>query len=96
MWKLPAVVASLDALLDRLADEGADTYALRDDRGYAAFALLQLRRFEEAVGQFRALGALADAGPWDYYEQPRLTFLAQRGIAVQAMAKGKGVKAPTR
>ncbi|WP_204763481.1 DUF4034 domain-containing protein [Lentzea nigeriaca] len=96
MWKSPAVVASLDALLDRLADEGADTYALRDDRGYAAFALMQLQRFEEAVGQFRALGALADAGPWDYYEVPRLTFLAQRGVAVQKMAKGKGIKAPVR
>ncbi|WP_246292719.1 DUF4034 domain-containing protein [Lentzea indica] len=96
MWKAPSVVASLDALLDRLVDEGADTHALRDDRGYAAFALIQLDRFEEAVGQFRALGALADAGPWDYFEEPRITFLSLRGTAVKAAAKGKGVKAPAR
>lgn len=95
-WKLPAVVASLDALLSRLADEGADTYALRNDRGYAAFGLIQLERFEEAVGQFRALGALADAGPWDYFEEPRITFLSMRGIAVKAAAKGKGVRASAR
>jgi hypothetical protein len=96
MWKSPAVVSSLDALLARLADEGADTYALRDDRGYAIYALLELQRFEEAVGQFRALGALADAGPWDYFSEPRLKFLGMRGIAVKAAAKGKGVKAPVR
>jgi hypothetical protein len=96
MWRLPEVVGALDALLHRLADEGADTYALRDDRGYAAYALIQLERFEEAVGQFRALGALADAGPWDYYEEPALTFLSMRGVAVKAAAKGKGVKAPAR
>jgi hypothetical protein len=96
VWKTPAVVASLDALLDRLADQGSDTYSVRDDRGYAAFALMRLQRFEEAVGQFRALGALADAGPWDYSEQPRLVFLAFRGAAVKAMARGKGVKAPVR
>ncbi|MEV6241801.1 DUF4034 domain-containing protein [Lentzea sp. NPDC051838] len=96
MFRAPEVVASLDALLDRLDDEGASTYSLRDDRGYAAFALIQLHRFEEAVGQFRALGALADAGPWDYFAEPRLTFLSLRGIAVKAMARGKGVKAPAR
>ncbi|MFJ5988504.1 DUF4034 domain-containing protein [Lentzea sp. NPDC092896] len=96
MWKSPAVVGSLDALLARLADEGADTYALRDDRGYAIYALLELQRFEEAVGQFRALGAMADAGPWDYFSDPRLKFLSLRGIAVKAAAKGKGVKAPVR
>jgi hypothetical protein len=79
MWKSPAVAGSLDALLARLADEGADTYALRDDRGYAIYALLELQRFEEAVGQFRALGALADAGPWDYFSEPRLKFLSLRG-----------------
>ncbi|MFS8102998.1 DUF4034 domain-containing protein [Lentzea alba] len=95
-WKLPEVVGALDALLDRLADEGADTYAVRDDRGYAAYALIQLERFEEAVGQFRALGALADAGPWDYYEEPGLKFLSLRGVAVKAAAKGKGVKARAR
>jgi hypothetical protein len=96
MWKSPAVVGSLDALLARLADEGAGTYALRDDRGYAIYALLELQRFEEAVGQFRALGAMADAGPWDYFTDPRLKFLSLRGIAVKAAAKGKGVKAPVR
>ncbi|GLY49379.1 DUF4034 domain-containing protein [Lentzea sp. NBRC 102530] len=96
MWKDPSVVRSLDALLDRLADEGADTYALRHDRGYAIFGLMQLRRFEEAVGQFRALGAVVDAGPWDYFEDPRLSFLSVRGKAITEMAKGRGVKAPAR
>jgi hypothetical protein len=96
MWKAPALVASLDALLGRLVDEGAGTHALRDDRGYAAFGLIKLDRFEEAVGQFRALGELADAGPWDYFEDPRLTFLSLRGVAVKAVAKGKGIKAPVR
>ncbi|MFI6101567.1 DUF4034 domain-containing protein [Lentzea sp. NPDC051213] len=96
MWKSPQVVGALDALLERLADQGADTYSVRDDRGYAAYALIELERFEEAVGQFRALGALADAGPWDYYGDPRLTFLSLRGTAVKALGKGKGVKAPAR
>ncbi|MGW6934876.1 DUF4034 domain-containing protein [Lentzea sp. NPDC054927] len=96
MWKTPSVVASLDALLKRLADEGSDTYAVRDDRGYAAFGLIRLERFEEALGQFRALGTLADAGPWDYFEEPRITFLSLRGVAIKAVAKGKGIKAPVR
>lgn len=96
MWKSPEVVASLDSLLDRLADEGADTYAVRDDRGYAIYALIQLHRFEEALGQFRALGALADAGPWNYFEEPRLSFLSMRSVVIKAAAKGKGIKAPVR
>lgn len=96
VWKTPSVVASLDALLNRLVDEGADTQVLRSDRGYAAFALIRLDRFEEAVGQFRAMGELADAGPWRYAETPRLTFLSLRSMAVKAVSKGKGVKAPVR
>ncbi len=96
MWRSPSVVGSLDSLLARLDDEGADTYALRDDRGYAAFGLVQLERFEEAVGQFRVLGAFADAGPWDCFEDPRIAFLSLRGIAVKAVAKGKGLRAAIR
>ncbi|MET9228024.1 DUF4034 domain-containing protein [Lentzea sp. NPDC003310] len=96
VWGLPSVVGALDSLLRRLADEGADTYALRDDRGYAIYGLVELQRFEEALGQFRALGALADAGPWDYFAEPRLKFLSLRGAVVRAVAKGKGVKASAR
>ncbi|HUQ55365.1 DUF4034 domain-containing protein [Lentzea sp.] len=89
MWRVPSVVGAVDSLLARLEDEGSGTSSVRDDRGYAAFGLIQLGRFEEAVGQFRALGALADAGPWDCFEEPRITFLSLRGIAVRGAAKGK-------
>ncbi|MFD9699565.1 DUF4034 domain-containing protein [Lentzea sp. NPDC059081] len=87
MWRAPSVVGALDSLLARLEDEGADTASVRDDRGYAAFGLVQLGRFEEALGQFRALGACADAEPWSGFEEPRITFLSVRGMAVRGMGK---------
>lgn len=96
MWRRDCVVAALDALVARLEDEGADTRVLRSDRGYAAFGLVQLGRFEEAVAQFRALGALADAGPWDLFEEPRITFLSLRGLAVRGAVKGKRARAGAR
>ncbi len=91
MWRAPEVVAALDALIARLADEGADTVAVRSDRGYAIFALLKLRRFDEAVAQFRALGAQADAAPWDYFEMPVITFLSMRGDAMKGASKAARV-----
>ncbi|SDG31785.1 hypothetical protein SAMN05216553_10795 [Lentzea fradiae] len=89
MWRRAAVVRAVDVLVARLEDEGADTGVLRGDRGYAAFGLVQLGRYEEAVGQFRALGAFADGGPWEMFEEPRIAFLTLRGMAVRAAVKGK-------
>lgn len=87
MWTSAPVVASLDALLARLADEGADTAAVREDRGYAIIALMKLRRFDEAVAQFRALGVYADTAPWAYFELPVVTFLSMRGDAMKGASK---------
>lgn len=91
VWQAPEVLAALDVLLARLADEGADTVAVRDDRGYAIHALLKLRRFDEAVGQFRALGPHADAAPWSYFEMPVITFLSRRGDAMKGASKAARV-----
>lgn len=90
-WTAPAVVASLDSLLARLADQGSDTYLVREDRAYAIYALLELRRFDEAVGQFRALGALADAGPWSYSDMPLISFLTLRREAMKGASRAARV-----
>lgn len=91
MWTSAPVVASLDALLARLADEGADTAAVREDRGNAILALMKLQRFDEAVAQFRALGVHADAAPWCYFEMPVITFLSFRKQAMKGASKAARV-----
>ncbi|ANZ42956.1 hypothetical protein BBK82_22875 [Lentzea guizhouensis] len=91
LWRTPEVVGALEVLLNRLADEGADTVAVRDDRGYAILALLRLRRFDEAVAQFRALGVQADAAPWNYFEMPVITFLSMRGEALKGASRAARV-----
>ncbi|MEU7477310.1 DUF4034 domain-containing protein [Lentzea sp. NPDC042327] len=91
LWKTPEVGRALEVLLERLADEGADTVAVRDDRGYAILALLRLRRFDEAVAQFRVLGGYADAAPWNYFEMPVLSFLSLRGDAMKGASRAARV-----
>ncbi|WP_246257731.1 DUF4034 domain-containing protein [Amycolatopsis anabasis] len=81
IWKSAGTRRALDALLERLAGEGADDVALRSDRGFAAYALVENKRYPEAVEQFRMLGARADAGPWSSFEEPRLVFLTTRATA---------------
>lgn len=91
LWKSAEVVGALEVLLNRLADEGADTVAVRDDRGYAILTLLKLRRFDDAVAQFRALGVHADAEPWSYFEMPVISFLSMRGDAMKGASRAAWV-----
>ncbi|WP_053733102.1 hypothetical protein [Nocardia sp. NRRL S-836] len=91
LWMAPEVVEALEGLLHRLADEGADTVAVREDRGYAILALLRMRRFDEAVAQFRVLGVHADAAPWNYFELPVITFLSMRGDAMKGASRAARV-----
>ncbi|MFD7654308.1 DUF4034 domain-containing protein [Actinosynnema sp. NPDC059797] len=79
VWRSPMVHDALEALLPRLAGEGAATRSLRSDRGLAIAALMIHKRFGEAIDQFRVLGPHADAEPWrSYFDNPRLGFLQGR------------------
>lgn len=88
-WRQPAVVAALDTLVARLADEGADSAAVREDRSYAILALIGNQRFEEALAQYRALGTHADTAPWSYFKDPRATFLLTRLAVVNGYNKSR-------
>lgn len=87
VWTSPAVRGALDALLARLAGEGADTKVLRDDRGLAAYALIESGRHAEAVDQFRMLGPNAFVAPWNNSDKPLLAFLVARADACKKAGK---------
>lgn len=89
VWADPAVLAALDALVERLEGEGADTWALLDDRGYAAFALIMVDRYEEAVEQFRLIGSNASRSPWRYFDKPLYDFLLVRAETCLKAGKPK-------
>jgi hypothetical protein len=78
VWTSPEVRGALDVLLARLAGEGAATKVLRDDRGHAAYALIESGRHTEAVEQFRLIGSNAFVTPWNNADKPLLSFLLAR------------------
>jgi len=80
-WRDPRVTGALDGILAWLDGEGRDHSSTRSDRSYAAKALVENGRFDEAVEQFRHLGTRADGGMWSYYGDPRSEFLATRYAA---------------
>ncbi|MGW7530939.1 DUF4034 domain-containing protein [Amycolatopsis sp. NPDC054798] len=65
-WQDKRVEKALDTLLPWLDGDGQDTRDARDSRAFAARALVELNRGEEAVEQFRRLGAHADGFVWSY------------------------------
>ncbi|GAA4539627.1 DUF4034 domain-containing protein [Amycolatopsis samaneae] len=77
-WKTKQVDAALDRLLPWLDEAGARHPAVREDRAYAALALVEAGRHGEAVGQFRKLGTHADGDVWSYYAVPKRKFLTTR------------------
>lgn len=65
-WQDKRVEQALDTLLPWLDGEGRDTPQARDSRAFAARALVELKRGDEAVEQFLRLGAHADGFVWSY------------------------------
>jgi len=80
-WRDPRVTDALDGIVAWLNGEGRDASATRGDRAYAAKALVENARFDEAVEQFRFLGTRADGGMWAYSGDARGEFLATRYAA---------------
>lgn len=80
-WKHERVNRALDQTLSWLDGPGRDHPATRGDRAYAAYALVENGRNEEAVEQFRHLGVHADASMWAYSGNPVQTFLKTRYLA---------------
>ncbi|GAB3720104.1 hypothetical protein GCM10027598_33380 [Amycolatopsis oliviviridis] len=80
-WRDPRVAGALDGIVAWLDGEGRDHPSTRSDRAYAAKALVENGRFDEAVEQFRHLGTRADAGIWAYSGDARGEFLATRYAA---------------
>ncbi|MFJ8913394.1 DUF4034 domain-containing protein [Amycolatopsis sp. NPDC102389] len=80
-WRDPRVAGALDGIVAWLNGEGRDHPATRGDRSYAAKALVENGRFDEAVEQFRFMGTRADGGMWSYSWDPRGDFLATRYAA---------------
>ncbi|ANN14607.1 DUF4034 domain-containing protein [Amycolatopsis orientalis] len=80
-WRDPRVAGALDGIVAWLDGEGRDHPSTRSDRAYAAKALVENGRFDEAVEQFRFLGTRADSGMWAYSRDARGEFLATRYAA---------------
>lgn len=66
VWREERVVRALDRLLPWLDGAGRHHPRTRTARAYAARALVELGRGDEAVEQFRHLGVHADARMWAY------------------------------
>ncbi|MFE3175880.1 DUF4034 domain-containing protein [Amycolatopsis sp. NPDC059090] len=66
-WQDKRVEQALDTLLPWLDGDGRDAPEARDSRAFAARALVELNRGEEAIEQFRHLGAHADGFVWSYH-----------------------------
>ncbi|WP_410604929.1 DUF4034 domain-containing protein [Amycolatopsis sp. lyj-90] len=86
-WRDPRVAGALDGIVAWLNGEGRDHPATRGDRAYAAKALVENGRFDEAVEQFRFLGTRADSGVWTYSGDARGEFLATRYAACAGATK---------
>ncbi len=80
-WRGERVVRVLDTVVSWLNGPGRGDPATRGDRAYAAKALVENGRFDEAVEQFRHLGTRADGGMWAYSGDARGEFLATRYAA---------------
>ena len=80
-WQSERVGRALDRLLPWLDGEGRDHPSTRTDRAYAAKALVEQGRCDEAVEQFRHLGVHADANVWAYSGRARVEFRKTRYLA---------------
>lgn len=86
-WRDPRVSGALDGIVAWLDGEGRDHPATPGDRTYAAKALVENGRFDEAVEQFRHLGTRAGGGIWAYSWDARSEFLATRYAACAGATK---------
>ncbi|MGK3200484.1 DUF4034 domain-containing protein [Amycolatopsis sp. MEPSY49] len=80
-WKSERTGRALDVVLPWLAGAGRDHPANLRDRAYAAKALVVNSRCDEAVEQFKVLGAHADALVWAYGGKPVFEFVKTRYLA---------------
>ncbi|MFJ9781699.1 DUF4034 domain-containing protein [Amycolatopsis sp. NPDC101161] len=80
-WKSDRTAKALDVVLPWLAGDGRDHPANLRDRAYAAKALVVAGRCDEAVEQFKVLGAHADALVWAYGGKPVFEFVKTRYLA---------------
>ncbi|WP_018680448.1 DUF4034 domain-containing protein [Actinokineospora enzanensis] len=94
VWRARFVTGALDTLLTRLSEKDSAGTAHtgdardREERGWAAMALTNSGRCDEAVEQFRALRGRADGEPWTtYFHDPRRAFLAHRHRACLGASK---------
>ncbi|MFF4595375.1 DUF4034 domain-containing protein [Amycolatopsis sp. NPDC001319] len=89
-WRNPLVAPAVDRLLPWLDGEGRDAPGTATSRAYAARALVELGRGEEAVEQFRELGVHADANLWAYSRKgPVVEFRKIRYLACHLAEKAK-------
>ncbi len=72
---------AMNATAAWLAGDGADSPYAHFDRGLLASVLVDAKRYDEAVEQFRLLGSHADSWAWQYTGNARLAFLLSRWTA---------------
>jgi hypothetical protein len=77
-WSTRYARRALDNTLAWLADDGRHSLYAQHDHGLAAQALVKVKRYDEAVEQFRLQGMHADAWVWGYAEDARLNFVLTR------------------
>ncbi|MEC3975109.1 DUF4034 domain-containing protein [Amycolatopsis sp. H20-H5] len=80
-WQHERTRRALDQALRWLNGDGANHPSTRNDRAYAALALVENKRYDEAVEQFRHLGTHADAIAWAYSGKPLQKFFTTRFVA---------------
>lgn len=93
IWRTDYLERALDPALAWLDGPGVDHPNTRGDRPYAILALLQNKRYDEAVAQFRQLGTHADSDLWKFSTDlqspaaPVKQFAALRALACRRASK---------
>ncbi|GAA3845151.1 hypothetical protein GCM10022243_09320 [Saccharothrix violaceirubra] len=85
-WRAPELAQAVDTTLAWVDGDGdgADSPTVREDRALLAVALVELRRYDEALAQFRVLDRNADASVWGrLWGDERMGFTYTRARAYQ-------------
>jgi len=87
VWQRKEIRHAVDATLRWVAAEGKDSLFANNDRSFAAVALVENKRFDEAVQQFRIIGPRADSWVWHYSTSPKMRFMNFRNLACKGAKK---------
>ncbi|MFD0370841.1 hypothetical protein [Streptomyces sp. NPDC127114] len=82
-YRTPEVSAMVDTLAADVAAAPADHLRLNEVRLLLAWYLVELRRYPEALEQFRLVDGHIGAFPWNYYGDPAKAYVKARELTVR-------------